>query len=75
MHQYLRLMRRRGIETYSAEEHRELSELLKSAPGVECVKLVERHPRGGYRVTFDRTADQLDAFIATLEQQDWMGVM
>ncbi|APO96124.1 hypothetical protein OR60_16195 [Xanthomonas vesicatoria] len=68
-------MRRHGTETCSSEEHCELSDLLKSAPGVGCIKLVERHPRVGYRVTFARTTDQLDAFIATLEEHDWMSVM
>ena len=68
-------MRRRGTETYSDVELRHLREMLEAAPGVERVDIVERHPRGGYRTTFDLSPDSIDIFIAVLDEHDWMSVM
>ena len=75
MHQYLRLMRRRGSNTYSDDERRQILELLSTAPGVAGVTLIERHPRGGYRVTFELSCDSIDAFVSLLDEHDWMSVM
>ena len=75
MHQYVRLMRRPGANTSSDDERSQIIELLKSAPGVERIKIVERHPRGGYSVTFDRSNESVDDFILMFEQHDWMAGM
>lgn len=75
MHQYQRLMRRGGSNTYSDDERRQLLELLEAAPGVASVTLIERHPRGGYRVTFELSPDSIDAFVSLLDKHDWMSVM
>jgi hypothetical protein len=56
MHLYLRLMCEQP-ETYSAAEQAELQDCLATAPGIESIARVERHPRGGYAVHVQRTAD------------------
>jgi hypothetical protein len=48
MYLYLRLMKRDGPDSYSDSEQLALGSLLKTSPGVQDVKSVERHPRGGY---------------------------
>ncbi|PPU44422.1 hypothetical protein XarbCFBP7697_00350 [Xanthomonas arboricola] len=75
MYQYQRLMRRRGSNTYSDDERRQLLELLETAAGVAGVTLIERHPRGGYRVKFELSRDSIDAFVSILDEHDWMSVM
>ena len=75
MRQYQRLMRRSIANTYSTHEAKELRILIEGAPGVTHVELVERHPRGGYRVVFDLSRDSVDAFIAVLDKHDWMSVI
>ncbi len=72
---YLRLMRRRGGAVDPEAEALELAGLLRAVPGALAVQAVERHHKGGYRVTLDLTWSSLDAFIAYLESHDWMSVM
>jgi hypothetical protein len=75
MHQYQRLMRRRGSNTYSDDERLQLLDLLEAAPGVECVKRINQHPKGGYGVAFELSPNSIDSFIALLDEHDWMSVM
>jgi len=49
--------------------------LLGAAPGALAAQVVERHPKGGYRVTVNLTWSSLDEFIAYLESRDWMSVV
>lgn len=73
---YLRLMRRIGQENDDADATAlELAALLRTAPCVERFDVVERHPKGGTRVSLDMNWLMLDAFIAYLEEHDWMSVM
>jgi len=74
-HVYLRLMRRRRGEVAVAGEALELAGLLGAAPGALAAQVVERHPKGGYRVTVNLTWSSLDEFIAYLESRDWMSVV
>lgn len=71
MSQYQRLMPRRGANSYSDSERAELLQLLVSAPGVNYVEVLERHPNGGYRVRLDASPDALDDFVAHLSNHDW----
>jgi hypothetical protein len=52
-----------------------LSQDLACAPGVRDFSIIERHPKGGYRVAFDISGAQLDEFIAHLEARNWMSVL
>lgn len=71
MRQYQRLMRRRSANAYTDGERSELLQLLTSAPGAKDVDVLERHPKGGYRVRFDVSPDALDAFVGYLDNHDW----
>jgi hypothetical protein len=72
---YLRLMRRRGGGVGPEAEAQELLALLRAAPGAHAAQVIERHHKGGYRVSLDLTWSSLDAFITYLESHDWMSMM
>ncbi len=74
MKQYHRLMRRQTSTRHTDEERRELLRVLSYGPGVEHVKIIEVHPKGGYRTTFDLAPESIDAFISYLDENDWMSV-
>lgn len=74
MKQYHRLMRRQTSTEHTDAERRELLQVLSSGPGVEHVKIIEVHPKGGYRTTFDLAPESIDAFISYLDDNDWMSV-
>lgn len=74
MHQYQRLMRRRGETTHTDNERMQLLALLQSAPGVKNVEIFGVHPKGGYRAAFDLPAESIDTFLALLDANDWMSV-
>ena len=75
MRTYQRLMRRNGATTHDPVEQYMLSEALASAPGVQDFSILERHPKGGYRVTLEISDAQLDEFIAHLEATNWMSAL
>ena len=59
MYFYLRLLKKKERESYTVEEGRCLCELLRAAPGVNKVKSIERHPKGGYTVILDVSQESL----------------
>ena len=63
MHQYLRLIREIESADSPSDEMRKLQAWLATAPGVETIKKVERHPKGGYSVTFECSSDVIDPMI------------
>jgi hypothetical protein len=71
MRQYHRLMRRRDVNVDTDSERTELFQLLVSAPGTKDVEVLEKHPKGGYRVRFDVSQEALDDFIGYLNNHDW----
>ncbi len=73
--QYQRLMRRHQDTVHTDAEQQELLHTLRSAPGVADAEIVEIHPKGGYRTRFDLAGDQIDAFLAHMDEHDWMSVM
>jgi hypothetical protein len=75
MHQYHRLLRRRAVTTHTEDERIQLLELLQTAAGVGRIEIVGVHPKGGYSVTFDVSADSIDTFASILEAGDWMSVI
>lgn len=75
MRTYQRLLRRRGEGSGSEIERNELLQILMSAPGTREVEVIERHPKGGYRVRFELAPDAIDDFIAYLDEHDWMSVV
>ena len=68
---YIRLIRVRGELRSPDAEAEELRALLDSAPDVEQVESLERHPKGGCRVMLGLAWGSLDAFIAYLDSHDW----
>jgi len=74
MHQYQRLMRRKGETTHTDDERAQLLALLENAPGVQNVEILGVHPKGGYRTTFDLPVDSIGPFLDLLEANDWMSV-
>jgi hypothetical protein len=75
MRQYQRLMRRRVETVHTEAEFAELFDTLTTAPGTNEVEIIEKHPKGGYRVRFDLIPEEIDDFIAYLKAHDWMSVM
>ena len=63
MHIYLRLIRETGGESYSDAETREIRECVSAAPGVQKVKQISRHHKGGYAVTVEAAKESVDALI------------
>jgi hypothetical protein len=74
MRQYQRLMRRRVETVHTEAELAELFDTLTTAPGTIEVDIIEKHPKGGYRVRFDLIPEEIDDFIAYLKAHDWMSV-
>lgn len=74
MRQYHRLLRRHNSTQHTDAERRELLQVLTSGPGVRDVGIIEVHPKGGYRTTFDLAPESIDAFISYLDEKDWMSV-
>lgn len=57
MHQYLRLIRETQPTDYTSIGLQQLQTCLAAAPGVETIKTVELHPKGGFSVTFESSGD------------------
>ena len=64
MHTSLRIIHDRGPENYSTEEQLQLRSCLGSAPCIETIKELKRHPRGGYSVTVEQTGDDVDSLVS-----------
>ena len=63
MHIYLRLLREQGTETYSNAEKEQVHACLSKAPGVEKVKEIKRHTKGGYAVTLEAAKESTEALL------------
>ena len=75
MHTYLRIIHDRGPESYSTEEQQQLRDCLSSAPGIETIKELKHHPRGGYSVTMERTDDEVDSLISHITSHGYRAVI
>lgn len=75
MHQYLWLIHVNDLGETRAEELRQLRACLDSAPGMESIKTIERHPRGGVSVTFEHSCDQFDSLIDYLLSHGYQPVL
>jgi hypothetical protein len=73
MKMYLRLLST-SDHNYSQVEQDELSAALLAGPGVGRVTEISRHPRGGYRVTFEVDKEALDALIQYIPTVGYMSV-
>ena len=74
MKMYLRLLRT-SDHNYSQEEQEELSAALLAGPGVGRVTEISRHPKGGYRATFEIDKEALDALIQYIPTMGYMSVI
>jgi hypothetical protein len=72
MRHYQRFLPLADQQIDSPDEPRRLSEMLIGAPGISGIEILGRHPKGGYRVTFDLQADALDGFISYIHDNGWM---
>jgi hypothetical protein len=68
-------MRRRAETVHTEAERTELFNTLSIAPGTSDIEIIDKHPKGGYRARFDLAPEEIDEFIAHLEDHDWMSVM
>jgi hypothetical protein len=75
MHLYLRLMKRDGPDSYSASEQLVLGSFLKTSPGVQEVKSVERHPKGGYAAVLDVDSERRGELADHVSSHGLMMVM
>lgn len=75
MHFHVRLMRRRSEGTHIDTDVRDLRELIGTAPGVQRIQSIERHPKGGHSITLDFSYEAFDSFFKHVEAQDWMAVL
>jgi len=74
MHLYLRLLRS-SAHDYSDVEQQTLRELLEAGPGIERVKEISRHPKGGYRVTMDIVRESLDDLVLYIPSIGYMAAI
>ena len=74
MHFGPRLMRRVEPFGTQTEEAGWLSATLAECPGVNSVKSIQPHGKGGYVAVMDFSMEQLDGFIEHLESAGWMSV-
>ena len=72
MRHYHRLLRRKSETQHTDAERTELLQTLNSAPGATNAEIIEVHPKGGYRTTFDLAPESIDEFISYLDEKDWM---
>lgn len=75
MHLYLRLLKENGVETYSKEEKRHIYDVLSRALGVEAVKGIQRHQKGGYAITLNISRESLDALIEYISAHGFILVL
>jgi len=66
MHLYLRVILDSSPASYSSAEEQQLRECVASAPGVESVKEVKKHVKGGYSVTLERSGSTDEEIISRL---------
>jgi hypothetical protein len=66
MHLYLRIILDSRPESYSSAEEQQLRDSVASMPGVETVKEVKKHPKGGYSVTLERSGGTDEEIISRL---------
>jgi hypothetical protein len=75
MHIYLRLNPENQLETYSTEEVEHLRECLRQAPGVESIKDISRHPKGGYAVQLNGSKDHLEPLLQHVSARGFVPVV
>jgi hypothetical protein len=75
MHIYLRIIHDAWPESYSAAEQQQLRDCLGAAPGIETIKELKQHPRGGYSVTMDRKDDNTDVLISHITSHGYRVVI
>ncbi len=63
MNIYLRVLQEKGTETYSDGEAEQLRSCLSRAPGIEKVKDIHRHPKGGYAVSLEGANESTEALV------------
>ena len=73
MHLYLRLLKDKL--KYNDDEVVELKDVVLDGPGVERVKLIEQHIKGGYTVTLDISKDSLEGFFEYLSRHQLTPVL
>ncbi|MHA3774768.1 ATP-grasp domain-containing protein [Verrucomicrobiota bacterium sgz303538] len=74
MRLYLRIIRKEGHEEYTTDEKHRLHELLVSVPGIEMVRELSRHPRGGYSVIVEHTGDAFETLVSYIESGGYRAV-
>jgi hypothetical protein len=75
MRLHLRVVAHTAKEDYADAGRQHIGELLSSAPGVERVEEVTRHPRGGWAVTLYVSRESLDALGIHLREHGFMAVL
>ena len=75
MRQYLRLILEQGPENYTITEEQKLRDCLSSAPSIDTVEELKRHPRGGYTVTMERIEVTLKPLIEYLSFSGYRAVI
>jgi len=74
MHIYLRTILENEPHLYSVMEQQRLRECVSSAPGVETVKEIKRHVKGGYSVTIEADRNMIDQIVSHLSLSGYEGV-
>ena len=74
MRHYQKFVRTRAGASPQAEQ-RELLELLSNQPAVRLTSALEPHPKGGYCVYVDVTAESLEELLIRLRKRGWSSVM
>jgi len=74
MHLYLRLLVEAPVELDPARSKLRLHGILLAAPGIERIKQIEPHRKGGHAVTLDVDQARLDELMAHLTELRLMSV-
>ena len=74
MHASLRIIAANPPNDYSPQEEEKVRSCVASAPGVERLKTISRHPKGGYSVTMDHVGEPFDPMFEHIQRNGYLVV-
>ncbi len=74
-HLGLRLLADVSVDNYMPDEEARLRDMLLRTRGVERIKAIERHPRGGYTVLLDIELDLTGSILESISLRGFRPVL
>ncbi len=72
MHVCLQVLTANLPHDYSPQEEEKVRSCVASAPGVERLKTISRHPKGGYSVTMDHVGAPFDPMFEHIQRGGYL---